>query len=227
MKRNALALALAALAACASSRTHESAPAVSDADFARLPRDRMALVDQARQDVFTARDELARVRLRQQQTQNEGALARADRTAADADAQRAAAEARVANDSREPTAMQRVQALQQQAALRRQAADAHLDWANKLASARAAQVTAAQRQVDLAEAQLEYSKLQALQAAGVPAAAKYDARRFQDRVNQARQAHDQAFSQARNLETQVMTAQQRYEDVSRQLQAWLGSGRAG
>ena len=228
MQRTALTLALAALTACAGSRSHENeAPKVSDADFARLGPDQMAPVDQARQALYAARDELARARLRQQQMQNEAALAQADRTAADADAQRAAAEAKTANDSREPAALQRVQQLQQQASLRRQAADAHLDYANKLGAARAAQVTSAQRQVDLAEAQLELAKLQSLQAGGVPAAAKYDAAAFQKRTQEARQAADQSFQQARDLETQSIVAQRRYEDVTRQLQAWLGASRAG
>jgi chromosome segregation ATPase len=227
MQRTALVLALASLVACASSRSHESDNVkVSDADFARLAPDKMAPIDQGRQAVNTARDELARAQLREQQNQNEAALAQADRTTAEADAQRAAAEARAANESREPAAMQRVQQLQQQSTLRRQAADAHLEWANQLAAARKAQVTAAQRQVDLAEAQLEWSKLQALQASGVPAAAKYDATTFQKRFQEARQASDQAFQQARDLETKSMVSQRRYEDVTRQLQAWLG-GRAG
>jgi chromosome segregation ATPase len=228
MQRTALTLALAALVACAGSRSHENeAPKVSDADFARLGPGQMAPVDQARQAVNAARDELARARLRQQQTQNEAALAQADRTAAEADAQRAAAEAKTANDSREPAALQRVQQLQQQASLRRQAADAHLDYANKLSAARAAQVASAQRQVDLAEAQLEWTKLQALQAAGVPAASKYDQAAFQKRYQEARQAADQSFQQSRELETQSIVAQRHYEDVTRQLQAWLGTGRAG
>jgi hypothetical protein len=223
MQRMGLALAIAACAGC----SHQSASVkISDADFARLAPDQMAPINQARQAVDTARDELNRTRLREQQMQNEAGLAQADRTVADADAQRAAAEARAATESREPAALQRVQQLQQQASLRRQAADAHLDWANKLGAARAAQMTAAERQVDLAQAQLDLTKLQALQAGGVPAAAKYDVNTFQKHYQETQKASDQAFQQARDLETQSMVSQRRYEDVTRQLQAWLG-GRTG
>lgn len=227
MKKTALAFALAAVAAgCASSRSHESGPKVSDADLGRLSPDQMAIVDQARQAAATAHDELARARLREQQVQQEVSLAKADRTAADADAQRAAAEAKIANESREPTALQRAQQLQQQASLHKQAADAHLEWANKVTDARKAQVTSAQKQVDLADAQLEWAKLRALQAANIPAASKYDAGKFQQAVDDARKAWDQAFAKSRDADTQAITAQRHYEDLNRQLQAYMG-GRTG
>src|SRR6266536_4484699 len=108
----ALALALAALAGCATSHQGGSASAtVSDADLGRLSPQQMGPINQARQVAMTARDELARAQLRQQQVQNEEGQARADRTAADADAQRAAAEQKAANEGREPAALQRAQQL--------------------------------------------------------------------------------------------------------------------
>jgi hypothetical protein len=223
----AFALALTALAGCATTRQGGAASAtVSDADLGRLSPQQMGAVNQARQIVMTARDEFARAQLRQQQVQNETGQARADRTTADADAQRAEAEQKAANEGREPAALQRAQQLQQQAALRRQAADARVEWANKFNAARTAQLDAAQRNVDLAQAQLEMAKLQALHGASIPAASKYDAGKFQQRVNDARQAYEQAFARSRQAEAEALTAQQRWNSLNQQLQAYLG-GRGG
>ena len=226
MTKIAVAAALVALVACAHGRSREAAPTIADADLGRLAPEQMGAIERERQAVATARDELARARLRQQETQREVGLAKADGTAANAEAQRAAAEANVANQSREAAALQRAQQLQQTAALRKQAADAHLDWANKLAETRAAQVSVAEQQVALAQAQLELAKLRSLQASSIPAASKYDPNKFEERVRQARQAYDEAFTKARDAETRAMVAQRRYEDVSRQLQAFTG-GRSG
>jgi colicin import membrane protein len=230
MNRIALALALAALAGCATAHRGGSTvdgAAVSEADLGRLSPEQMAPVNQARQQVMAARDELSRATLRQQQVANEQGQARADRTAADADQQRAEAEQKAANEGREPAALQRAQQLQQQASLRRQAADARLDWANKFNAARAAQLVAAQRNVQVAEAQLEMAKLQALHGANIPAAAKYDAGKFQQRMNEAQQAYQQSFAKARQAETDALTAQQRWNGLNQQLQAYLGGRQAG
>jgi len=231
MKRMVYVLALAAVAGCAGMRggARESPPAaqVSDADFGRLGPDQMAPVDQARQFLASARDEQGRAKLRQQQTMHEADLATADQAAAASDAQRAAAQAKMANDSREPAALEQARQLQEQAQLHKSEADAHAEYAAKLAEARQAAVKAADDQVALGEAKVEWSKLQALQLASVPAAGKYDAGKFQTRVNEAQKSFDEALKKARELEGQATASQQRWEDLQKQIQARGGAVQTG
>ena len=108
MKRIACAFSLAAMAGCAFMRggAHESAPPppvqVSEADFSRLAPDDMGPVNEAREFLATAREEQGRAKLRQQETMHEADLAKANQQAADSDEKRAATQAMIANDSREP-----------------------------------------------------------------------------------------------------------------------------
>ncbi|HEX9291719.1 MAG TPA: hypothetical protein VF904_19550 [Anaeromyxobacteraceae bacterium] len=223
MKRMVYVLALAAVAGCAGMRggARESAPAaqVSDADFGRLPQDQMAPVNEARQFLASARDEQGRAKLRLQEATHEADMAKADQQAAAADAQRAAAHAKVANDSREPAQLEQARQLQEQAQLHKSEADAHAQYAAKLAEARQAAVKAADDQVALGEARVDWSKLQAMQLANVPAAGKYDAGRFQTRVNDAQNRFDQDLQKARQLEGQATASQQRWQDLQKQMQA--------
>ncbi len=231
MKRIVYVLALAAVAGCAGMRggARESAPAgqVSDADFGRLPQDQMSPVNEARQFVASARDEQGRAKLRLQEANQEAEMAKADQQAAAADAQRAAAHAKVANESREPAQLEQARQLQEQAQLHKSEADAHAEYAAKLAEARQAAVKAADDQVALGEAKVDWSKLQALQLANVPAAGKYDAGRFQSRVNDAQKRFDQDLQKARQLEGQATASQQRWQDLQKQLQARGGAVQTG
>ncbi len=192
---------------------------VSDADFGRLQAGQTGPVDEARQFLASARDESARAKLRLQQMQQEDDLAKADQQVADADAKRAEAQVRLANENREPAALESARKMTESAKIRHQAADARLDYANQLAAARQASVKAAERQVALGEARVEWAKLQALQQAGVPAATKYDAGGFQTRLNDAQKDFDTSMQKARELETQSTAAQQRWQDLQRQVQS--------
>ncbi len=212
------ALALAVTAGCAGA--HGAAgPQVSDADFGRLTPTQTAPVDEARRFVSSARDELARAKLRQQETAHESDLARADQQVAEADAKRAEVEAKAADQSREPAQLDRARQLREGASLHKSVADAHADYAKRITAANQASVDAANRQVDLANARLELAKLQALQQAGIPAATKYDASKFQARVSDAQKTFDQALQHARDLQGQATASQQRWQDAQRQLQA--------
>jgi hypothetical protein len=209
-----------ALGACAGHRAGEGdGPRVADADLGRLAPEQMQPVDDARRYLASARDELARAKLRQQYTSHEGELAKADQQAAGAEAQRAVAEARIAEASREPAQVQHAQQLQEQARLAKAAADARADWAAKMGTARQASVQAAEQQVRLGDARLEQAKLAALQSAKIPAAGKYDAAKFQEQVQGAQRAFDDALRKARDLEGQATASQQRWQDLQRQMQA--------
>jgi hypothetical protein len=221
MQRLAL-VTIVALAACAGGRSSTrptSPPEVADADLGRLGPDQMQPVDDARRFLSSARDELARARLRLEQTQQEDELARADAQVATAEATRAAAQARIADGSREPAQLELARELHERARLAKAAADARTDWARKLVEARRMGVQAAERQVDLGEARLEWSKLQALQLASIPAAGKYDGARFQARVAEAQRTFDGALQRARELDGQQTVAQRRWQDLQRVLQA--------
>jgi len=218
-RSGAVALALA-LAACAGQRAGEGdGPRVADADVGRLAPEQMQPVDDARRWLASARDELARAKLRTEDTAHEGELAKADRQAADAEHQRAEAQARIAETSRDPAQTERARRLQEQARLAKAAADTRADWAAKTSVARQADVHAAEQQVRLGDARVEESKLRALQAAGIPAAGKYDAAKFQEQIQGAQRAFEDALRKARDLQGQATASQQRWQDLQRQMQA--------
>jgi hypothetical protein len=209
-----------ALSACAGHRSGEGdGTRVADADLGRLAPEQMQVVDDARHYQATARDELARAKLKQQELSQEAALAKADEEAAAAMQHRAAAEAKAADASRAPADMERARQMQEQAKLAKAAADARSDWAKKASAARQASVQAAEQQVRLGDARLEAAKLQALQAASIPAAGKYDAAKFQQQVQGAQRAFDDALGKARDLDAQATASQQRWQDLQRQMQA--------
>lgn len=226
MKRATIA-ALALLAgACAGGRA-ERMDTVSDADYGRLQPGQTQAVDEARQQELQARDELARAKLRVTDTQHEDELAKADQTAAESDDKRAKAEAKIAADSNDPAQKQRAQELAETAQLHKKAADAHLDYAKKLIDARKAEVTAAQKRLDVTSAKVNLAKLQALQSAQIPAAGKYDVAATTNHVSRAQRDHDDAMQKAHALDAQVSSAQQTWQDLNQQLQARVSGATKG
>lgn len=192
---------------------------VADTDVGRLGPEQEGLVNQARQALDGARDAVSRTKLRLQQAQNEEGIAKADLQAAQADQKVADAQQKVANDSRAPDAVENARRLQEQAKAHQQAAELHVAYAGKLIDLREAEVQAAERQVKLDQARVEWSKLQALEQARNPAAAKYDPGRFQTAVNEAQGGLDEATRNARSLEGQATAARQRWEDSRGRLPA--------
>lgn len=224
-------LALAAILGCMHGGAQRGA-AVSDADAGRLGPEQVGLVTRARQDVDVAQDALARTRLGLQEARNEEGLAKADLQAAEADQKVADAQRKVANDSRAPDALERARLLQEQATAHREVADLHLEYARRLVGEREAEVQAAERQLQVAQARVEWSKLQALEQAGNPAATKYDAGRFQTAVRDAEGDAAEAAGKAQTLAAQATAARQRWEDSlrrnpvdGRREQTGTGSGR--
>ena len=202
-----------AMTACA----HGGPKQVSDADFGRLSPGQMQPVRQAREEQQSAREEAARAKLALEQARQELALAQADQAAADAAAQRAEAVARAADQSREPTALRRAADLGEEARLERRASQARIAWAKELIAARRADVDVAERRQESAEARVEYAKLQALQQANIPAAAKYDAEVLQRRVEDRRKATDEALRKADERDRAALAAHQAYQDARQQL----------
>ena len=231
MKRIVYALALAAMAGCAGmwGGARESAPAaqVSQADFSRLTPDEMGPVNEAREFLASAREEQGRAKLRQQDTMHEADLAKADQQAADSDEQRALTQAKMANDSRDLAQLEQARDFQERARLHKSEAEAHAQYAAKLAEARKADVQSANDQVALGEAKLEWSKLQALQQANVPAAGKYDPTGFQARVDDAKKKCDQSLQKASDLEGQASSLEQLWLDLQQQLRAHGNAGEGG
>lgn len=218
MQKLTVMLALAAAAGCASSGGAKSGT-VSDADFGRLQAGQTGPVDQARLFRDSALDEQARAKLRLQEGKNEEQLAKADREAAAAQANRAEAAQKAATESREPAALEQARVLKEQAAAMKRAADAHGAYAKKMMEARQTAVDAAAKQVSLADAKLELAKVQALQQASVPAASKYDLTKFQANLDKAQKDFDQALQKTRQQESQAQAAHQALQDADRQVQA--------
>jgi hypothetical protein len=214
-----------AVAGCAS--TGGQGQRVGDPDLGRLAPSQMAPVDEARQFRASAHDELARAKLRLQDSQHEVARAEADRQAASAAAARAEVENKLAQETRDPAQLERARQAQQQAELQKAAAEAHTEYAKGLQEANEASLEAANRQVQLAEARLEWSKLQALQQADIPAATRYDAGKFQESASDAQKRFDEALERARELHGHADASQQRWRDAQRQMQARGGAIRTG
>lgn len=232
--KGTMLLALAALLGCMHGGAQSAARSatVADTDVGRLAPGQEDLVNQARQAMDGARDALSRTRLRLQQAQNEEGTAKADLQAAQADQKVADAQQKVANDSRAPDAVEKARQLQERAKAHKQVADLHVEYAGKLIGEREAEVQAAERQLQLSQTRVEWSKLQALEQAGNPAATKYDAGRFQTAVRDAEGDAAEAAGKAQTLEAQATAARQRWEDSQRRMpgdgrpeQTGTGSGR--
>jgi chromosome segregation ATPase len=218
--KGTIPVALAAVLGCMHGAQRDaSASTVAETDVGRLGPEQAGLVSQARQGLDGARDALSRTRLGLQDAQNEEGTAKADLEAAGADQKVADAQQKVANDSRAPEALETARRLQERAKAHQQAAQLHLEYAGKLVGEREAEVRAAERQVEVAQARVEWSKLQALEQARNPAATKYDASRFQAAVNEAQGKLDEATKNARSLEAQASAARQRWEDSRGRLPA--------
>jgi hypothetical protein len=224
MRKLAVATLCCATLACAGGRAsqREQPITVADSDYGRLQSGQTAIVDAARGDLAKARDAEARAKLRQTEARNQAGLAKADATAADAERGRGEALTKAANESRDPAQLAQAQRITQGAQVRKQAADAHMAYSQKLQAAADTGVTAAERRVAYESARVELAKLQALQAAQVPAATKYDGAKMQAQVDQSRKELEQAEAQARSADAEATTAQRNWEELNRQVQAYGG-----
>ena len=203
-------LLLGITAGCASNNASST---VSDADFGRLTPVQTKPVDEARAHLALARDELGRAKLGVVNDRHEGELARADQAAASADASRAVAETKIGKDSNEPAQMQQARDATKSAQDGKAVADARQAYAKKLATSQAAQVTAAERKVDLMTEKVNLAKLQSLDDATIPAAGKYDRATAMQRVVDAQRAYDRAASAAAAASDETSTAKQHWQKL--------------
>ncbi len=208
-------LALAGCATTASTGSARGSSTVSDSDFARVGASDVGPANDARSDLALARDELGRDKLSLVNDRHEGALARSDQGTASADMSRAAAESDIGKDSNEPAQMQQARDDTEDARQGKEVADARLAYSKRLATARAAQVTASERKVDLMAEKLNLAKLQSLEDAGVPAAGKYDRPAVMERVVVAQRAYDRATVTATSASRESTTAREHWQDLAR------------
>jgi hypothetical protein len=221
MRRIALML-LATAAACMSSRGQSGSAPVSDADYGRVGEGRNRGVDEARQQAAIARDELGRAKLSLMDDRHEGELARSDQASAAAERSHAEAEGKIGKDSMEPGQLERARSDVRSAEARKAAADAHAQYAAKLTSSRQALVAAAESKVSLMDEKVNVAKLQALEDAGVPAAARYEHAGALEKVVQAQRRYEEARAKATESDRQAIAAREQWEDVHRRLDAPVG-----
>lgn len=220
MRKALVAMAVLALAGCAGGNKKAARPVtVSDSDYGRLTPAQTAPVDQARTTLGQARDELARAKLRQTEAAQANALAQADIGVAAAEAKRADARTKMAQESADPNQLAQARTMSESVQLRQAAAQARVDYAQKIQAARAAEVAAAEKRVALAEAEVERAKLQALLQAQVPAATKYDPAQLDGRVATAQQEYTKANATSQAALTDAMNAEAHWRELERQLQA--------
>jgi hypothetical protein len=206
---------LLTIAGCAGNAASRAPSAVSDSDFARLVPGQTQRVDEARAQVALARDELGRAKLSALNDQHEGALARSDQAAASADKSRAAAETRIGKDSNEPGQIQQARDDTATARQGKEVADARLAYSKKLATSRAAEITAAERKVDLMVEKVNLAKLQSLDDAAIPAAGKYDHATAMEQVVKAQHAFDRATAAAAKAGGETAKARGHWEQLAR------------
>jgi hypothetical protein len=215
--RKLAGIALGLAAACA---TGSHRPIlVSDADYGRLQPGQTQLVEAARADRGTAHDAVARAKLRQMEAKHEIELAMADEKAVDAERMRAESAVRSAKESNDPAQAEAARAVVETAQLRKRTADAHLAYAKKLQALRDAEVVAAEKHLAYQDLRVEQAKLQSLQAAQIPAAAKYDATALQARVTKATREAQQADAHVATATTEMTNAGRQWQELDRQLQA--------
>ena len=192
-----LSAALAFAGACA----HGSARSdtVRDDVLARVPPDRMAEVNQAREDVNKAKDNLARENLRLNQAKKYVDVASNEAKIAEDQLNRDKAAQEAANYARNDKAATQSQSAMGLARQREQVAQAHGKAANDLVVYAQERVNAAQKAVDLANARLEQAKFKAVQASGDPAAKNIDGDAIAKRVEDSRVG----LEQERNKVTQA------------------------
>jgi hypothetical protein len=207
------ALLLTIAAGCAGNAARKTST-VSDSDYGRLASGQTRPVEEARAQLALAQDELGRARLSVVNDQHEGELARSDQATASAEASRAAAQTKIGKDSNEPGQMQQARDDTKAAATSKDAADARLAYSKKLATAQAAQVSAAQRKVDLMTEKVNVAKLQSLDDAAIPAAGKYDRATAMQRVVDAQRALDEATSRAAAAAAETTTAKDRWQKLA-------------
>ena len=213
---NALLFAVGALSVIAAGCAGNAASStVSDSDFARLTASQTKAVDDARLQLALARDELGRAQLSVVNDQHEGELAGSAQATASADASRAAAESKIGNDSNEPGQMRQAREDTQAAQQGKESADARFAYSKKLATSQAAQVTAAERKVDLMAEKVNLAKLQSLDDAAVPAAGKYNRATAMERVVDAQRAYDRAAATAATATRETAAAKDHWEKVDR------------
>lgn len=189
-------LAAALLAAgCAS-----TPPAVLDADYGRLRPEQATGVDAARAELARAHEEVEAAKAKNAEARREQKLAEDD----------------IAVARRE---LDRVKALGEAAEARRRAADAHADYAEKLADARKAAEEAAQRRVELSAAKVELLKLQALEQAKLKPSQEYDEKAFYTRVADSQKELDSAKDRVKRLEQETIDCQRKWDEASRRVPA--------
>jgi colicin import membrane protein len=220
MRRLVVLAGASLVVACASQKAEApKATQVADVDYGRLTQEQMASVEAARRNEAAAGNDLARAQLRLKEADHEAELAQADVPAVEADRKRAEAEAKMAKESRDPAALDRAQGAKQSADIHEREVKAHADYAAKLKQACQAEATAAQRRLEASSAKVDQAKLQALQSAGVPAAAKYDASSFDTAVSDAAAKQAQAEADALGMRQQAVAAERQWEDLQQQLRA--------
>jgi hypothetical protein len=210
--------ALVAGCATASKATSSSPPAVSDEDFARLQSGQMGPVNQARELLNSAQDQHARAKLGVQQAQNEQQLAKTDEEAAKAGKDFADERAKISDQTRDPAQMNQTKALYDKADKEQRVAEAHVNYATNMMTARQSALDAADKQVKLGEARVELAKVQALQKANNPAASKYDLGTFQKQVDQAKRDYDGAIQKKLELEASAAVSQRAFQNARHQAQ---------
>jgi chromosome segregation ATPase len=215
-----------AASACGTSSKEKAFQPVAQEDVGRLSPQQMATIDAARQDLDRANDDLGRTKLRLAETSRDRGHTDAEVTTAKAELQHAEALMKDAEASREPEKLAAARQAGQTAQLQQRAAEAHQDYITKIIAAREAEVRASEARVKEMEARLEQAKLSSLQQAGIAAATKYDAERFQQSVADATGASQKAQTELAKAMGAAQKSENEWRALSEQLRVPQQQGTA-
>lgn len=226
MERLWTTLALAAVMGCAHGSVQSGmvSPKVSEDDVARLGPEQARDVDQARKILIGAKDDQLRATVKLQEASRQESSARSEQKKANEALMEAENQVQLATT---PDSRERARLIAEQARLRKQAADARVDYTTALVEKQSADVQAVEQQIRSAEARVELAKIEALSSTNDPAMEKYDAAQFREAANKAQKDADQATQKAGDLEYAATNARQRWEDSERMLQPRGASEQAG
>ena len=214
MKSTRFVLCVLAATACGHGGISDK---VRDSDYAHLDPAQTANVQAPRAELAQAQDELTRAKVKLQEARQEKAVSDAEDKMTEASLQRAKAEDAKAKSLGDPALIERAKQLYDQAGARARAGEARDKYVATLIEAREADLAAAQRHVDLANAKVELAKLQALEAAKSPVVSQYDQSSFYDDVAKAQRKYDDARVRAAKLDEQAKAAQAKADDLAKKV----------
>ncbi|MCP3136144.1 hypothetical protein [Pyxidicoccus xibeiensis] len=219
-----LGAVLLGLGGCSSDRANTK---VEDEWLARLPPQEMEQVRKARLTQGKAQDEITRAQVSLEDAKRALEVAKANEDAAKARREVDEAELRAAREMGQEQVILQVQERFREGDLEFAAAQAQVDYWDRVVTTRESLQEMRARELDVANAELEMTEYVALQRAGDVRARQLDGEALATRLAEAR---DNAWQTQQRVEANLQRqrqAQARWQQLDDQLEAYGGGGQQG